>query len=147
MYGATIGKVGILGRAASTNQAICGITPKQDLMLPEFLMYFLLSKRDYFKQIAFGGAQPNISQKIVRQLEVPLFSLDEQEEILHVIKQSLESIDSIEDRVNFGLSRINKLENSIIIEAFKGSIFTTKPQSEEPSTDGSIKQTNIDEFC
>mgnify|MGYP003969988567 FL=1 len=71
MYGATAGQVGILQFEAATNQAICGILPNRNLV-PEFLFRILKSKKDEMARLAGGGAQPNISQTIIRKLKIPL---------------------------------------------------------------------------
>ena len=65
MYGATVGQVGILRNKMTTNQAICGIFPNNDFA-PIYLYHFLLSKKEEYLKLAAGGAQPNISQNIVR---------------------------------------------------------------------------------
>ena len=63
MYGATAGQVGILKFETSTNQAICGIY-LNDKVIPEYLYLILKSQKDYLISLS-GGAQPNISQKII----------------------------------------------------------------------------------
>lgn len=65
MYGATVGQVGILKSKMTTNQAICGIFPNE-YFIPTYLYHFLLSKKEEYLKLATGGAQPNISQNIVR---------------------------------------------------------------------------------
>src|SRR3989344_1313308 len=62
LYGATTGKIGILSKESSTNQAICGILPKKE-SLPKFIFYYLMAKREYIIKQGKGGAQPNISQE------------------------------------------------------------------------------------
>ncbi|MCL2198625.1 MAG: N-6 DNA methylase [Defluviitaleaceae bacterium] len=81
MYGATAGQVGILKFEASTNQAICAILPSE-LYNPKFLYYILSSQTDYMVELSIGGAQPNITQGIVQNLEVPLPPLDMQQQIV-----------------------------------------------------------------
>lgn len=81
MYGATAGQVGLLKIESATNQAICGILPS-DRMIPKFLFYLLKGKKDYLITLSTGGAQPNISQKIIRNLQIPLPSLSIQEDIV-----------------------------------------------------------------
>lgn len=71
MYGATVGQVGILRKEMSTNQAICGIFPNGSLT-PEYLYYFLISRKAEFLKSAIGGAQANISQQIIRKTLIPL---------------------------------------------------------------------------
>lgn len=65
MYGATVGQVGVLKAAMTTNQAICGIFPN-DIFAPVYLYYFLRSMKTEFIKLSSGGAQPNISQSIIR---------------------------------------------------------------------------------
>ena len=92
MYGATAGQVGILKVEATTNQAICGIFPN-DKALPEFLYYIIRAKRKYLISISSGGAQPNISQNLIRNLKIPFPPLDIQKEIVAEIEGYQKIID------------------------------------------------------
>jgi type I restriction enzyme M protein len=85
MYGATAGEVGILRVPASTNQAICGITPNERLN-PDFLFHVLKANKETLIRLAGGGAQPNISQKIIREIEIPLPPMEVQKEIVAEIE-------------------------------------------------------------
>lgn len=95
MYGATIGKVGILNIPATTNQACCASYPFEGVY-NKYLFYYLLSMRNHFRSSAAGGAQPNISkEKLVKTL-IPLPPFNEQirianklDEILPLIKNEL----------------------------------------------------------
>ena len=62
MYGATIGKLGILTFPATTNQACCACSPL-DGINNHYLFYYLLSQKDNFVYRSVGGAQPNISKE------------------------------------------------------------------------------------
>jgi len=86
MYGATAGQVGILKFPASTNQAICGIFPGEKF-IPEFLYLILKSKKEYLITQSSGGAQPNISQTIIKEVVIPLPPLSIQQEIVAKIEQ------------------------------------------------------------
>lgn len=79
MYGATAGVVGRLGMDAATNQAICAITPGPSLD-PEYLIAALRAQTDQLVAKASGGAQPNLSQGIIRDILIPLPSLEEQQQ-------------------------------------------------------------------
>lgn len=92
MYGATAGQVGILKFESSTNQAICGILPNNKA-IPEFLYLIIKSQKDYLISLSGGGAQPNISQKIIRDLQIPLPPLSLQEEIVDEIESYQKIID------------------------------------------------------
>lgn len=69
LYGATVGKMAVLGIDAATNQAICGIFPKPGIDR-QFLYWYLFFKRQELLNSRAGGAQPNISQTILRDLLV-----------------------------------------------------------------------------
>ena len=71
MYGATATQVGILKIEATSNQAVCGILPNRKF-LPEFLYYFFCYRKEFLASQAQGGAQPNISQVKIKNLEVPV---------------------------------------------------------------------------
>ena len=81
MYGATAGQVGILKFEASTNQAVCSVLPN-DMFNPKFLYYLLSSKTESLLRMSVGGAQPNISQGIIKNLDIPLPPIEIQEEIV-----------------------------------------------------------------
>jgi len=81
MYGATAGKVGLLKFKSATNQAVCGILPNEKFV-PEFLFHILRSLTSKMVGLSGGGGQPNISQKIIRELEIPLPPLAEQERLV-----------------------------------------------------------------
>ena len=85
MYGATVGQVGILKNKMTTNQAICGIFPNNEFV-PIYLYHFLLSKKAEYIEVASGGAQPNISQNIVRDTLVCCPPLSVQQEFADKIE-------------------------------------------------------------
>ena len=77
MYGATAGVVGRLGVDAATNQAICAITPGRSLD-PEYLIAALRAQTVQLVAKAAGGAQPNLSQGIIRDIVISVPSLNDQ---------------------------------------------------------------------
>ena len=105
MYGATIGKIGILTFAATTNQACCACDVFEGIE-KEYLFYFLLSHKEEFIKLGGGGAQPNISkEKIVPQgllsiiltvsTYIPLPPNAEQIRIIKTIHQLFDQLDII----------------------------------------------------
>lgn len=92
MYGATAGQVGLLKVPSATNQAVCGIYPNEHFN-PEFLYYLLREQREYFISLSTGGAQPNISQTIIKNLEIPVPPLSVQKEIVSEIEQYQKIVD------------------------------------------------------
>ena len=88
MYGATIGKLGILTYSATTNQACCACKPVYGVETL-FLFYFLMSQRTAFIKRGEGGAQPNISKEKIVTTLMPLPPLAEQHRIVQRIEELL----------------------------------------------------------
>lgn len=86
MYGATIGKLGILKFPCATNQACCACDVNVQICDRWYLFYYLLSQRKAFIAKGAGGAQPNISgTKIINHL-IPLPPIEEQRRIVQKIQ-------------------------------------------------------------
>lgn len=104
MYGATVGQVGILRKRMTTNQAICGILPNETF-IPIYLFHFLQSNKEEYIKMASGGAQPNISQNIIRDtpITIPPLPLQRQfaskieaiERQKELIKQSISEMETL----------------------------------------------------
>lgn len=95
MYGATIGKIGILSFPATTNQACCAcLDYKIDKM---YIFYFLLSNRINFVSMGGGGAQPNISKEKIVNTTFLLPPLAEQKRIVSKIEELFNQLDMIEE--------------------------------------------------
>ena len=104
MYGATIGKLGILEIPVTTNQACCACIPYAG-MNNKYLFYYLMSMRQSYIGMAEGGAQPNISkEKIVNSL-IPLPPAEEQRRIVAKIEELLPYVDRYGKSVTFMILR------------------------------------------
>ncbi|HLO69674.1 MAG TPA: N-6 DNA methylase [Flavipsychrobacter sp.] len=99
MYGATAGQVGILKFEATTNQAVCGILPNNKV-IPEFLYLVLKSQKENLIKLSSGGAQPNISQKIIRDYLIPLPALSLQKDIVDKIDSWQKIVDGAKQVVD-----------------------------------------------
>lgn len=85
LYGATVGRIGILGIEATTNQAVCHIIPNKDAADVRYLFYALQSKVEYWLSKRVGGGQPNISQGVIKDTLLPLPPLAEQKRIAEIL--------------------------------------------------------------
>ena len=94
MYGATIGKLGILEIDATTNQACCACA--NCFIDNKFLFDFLLYYRPKFIQLGGGGAQPNISKVKIESTVMLLPPLNEQRRIVYKIEELYACLDKIE---------------------------------------------------
>ena len=94
MYGATIGKIGILTFPATTNQACCACEVFNGID-KEFLFLFLLSHREEFIKMGGGGAQPNISKEKIINTYIPLPPFAEQKRIVNTVNVLFTKLDDI----------------------------------------------------
>lgn len=93
MYGATIGRTGILAFDAATNQAVA-VAAKNEEVDSRLLFYFLQASREGFVSLGKGGAQPNISQTVIKSFPFEYPVGDEQGEIVAVIEAALSGIET-----------------------------------------------------
>lgn len=121
LYGATVGKLGILEIDAATNQAICGISVPPGLSV-EFLFYVLWSMRQELVAQGKGGAQPNISNAIVRDTVIPVPPPAEQVEIVNLIESALSRMGQAVSAVEAGERRAGQLRRGILGAAFSGHL-------------------------
>lgn len=121
MYGATIGKVGILGIAATTNQACaCGVSNL--LVNYKYLFYYARSQKDNFIKKGKGGAQPNISQEIIKSHEFPLPPLSEQHRIVDRIESLFAKLDEAKQKAQDALDSFETRKAAILHKAFTGEL-------------------------
>lgn len=131
MYGATIGKLGILEIPATTNQACCACIPYNGIH-NRYLFYYLMSMRRTYISMAEGGAQPNISkEKIVNSL-FPLPPLAEQKRIVAKIEELLPLVDryaaSYEKLEQFNAKFPEDMKKSILQYAIQGKLVEQRPE-------------------
>jgi len=117
MYGATAGVVGLLNFSSAINQAICAILPN-DVFHPYFLYRFLQTQRDKMLSKTAGGAQPNISQEIIKSLSIPLPPLDEQRRIVTEIERKFATVERVKTAGMEQLNTINTIPTAILRQAF-----------------------------
>ena len=120
MYGATVGKLGILDmNSAATNQAVCAIEPDDPTLVP-FLWYCLRAMRSDLIGAAKGGAQPNISQGIIRDLEIPMPPPQERARFISEVEQQVNACERVASEAARGRVRSSQLRRSILEAAFSG---------------------------
>lgn len=128
MYGATIGKVGILSFPATTNQACCACTDY--LVKKMYLFYFLLANRENFIAMGGGGAQPNISKEKIVSTLIPLPPKQEQSRIVEGIEHWLSLVDCIETNKDNLQRTIKEAKSKILTLAIHGKLVPQDPTDE-----------------
>lgn len=115
---ATLGEVAILDIDATTNQAIAGINIKENNINSLYLMYFLRSIKDEICNKGRGVAQNNLNLSILKQIEIPLPPLKEQERIVGILDESFAKIDESIKILEQDLLNLDELMQSALQKAF-----------------------------
>ena len=132
MYGATIGKLGILTFPSTTNQACCACIEFRAIT-QLYLFYFLLSQRSRFISRGGGGAQSNISKELIVNTHIPLPPLSEQQRIVMGIEKYFVLIDQIEQGKENLQTAIKQAKGKILELAINGKLVPQDPTDEPAS--------------
>ena len=131
MYGATIGKIGVLTFPATTNQACCACVDYK-AVTPKYLFNFLLSHKEEFVKMGGGGAQPNISKEKIISTLIPIPPIAEQNRIADEIERLITYIEAIE--LNQGrLEQSLKLCKERILDMALSGKLIPQDQDDEPA--------------
>lgn len=133
MYGATIGKLGILNIPATTNQACCVCNERVSFVEQKWLFYFLMFNKREFIEAGFGGAQPNISKEKIVSTFFPLPPLAEQQRIVTAIENAFAEITEIENNQELLKKHIKQGRQKILDLAIRGKL------TQQLKTDGTTK--------
>lgn len=124
MYGATIGKLGILKTPTTVNQACCVFSDPL-FHYYKFAFYTLLAAREEIINMSYGGGQPNISQALLKQFKIQVPPKNEQELILIHIEAETKKIDNnIRDAKKY-IELITEYRTALISEVVTGKIKVT----------------------
>lgn len=119
MYGATIGKVGILGIKTATNQACC-VLPANKNMVAKYSFYEFLACKPALLVSAIGGGQPNISQDTIRKQKIAVPPFIEQQAIADYLDKKCDTIDSSIFKALHQVELLQEYKQSLITEVVTG---------------------------
>ncbi len=119
MYGATIGKLGIMAMDAATNQACCAIQISSKLN-SLFLFHLLYDMRKYLISKGYGGGQSNISQEVLKQQYFFYPPVNEQDEIVDFINNFKNKTTILKDKLNTQITTLKSYRKSLIHECVTG---------------------------
>jgi len=112
---ATLGEVGILSIDACTNQAIAGLTIRNlEQVRTDYIYYYLKSRKVYVSNLGRGVAQNNINMSILRDFDVPLPSIEQQDEIITVLEKTSAVIEGRKEE----LGKLDDLIKARFVEMF-----------------------------
>lgn len=144
LYGATIGKLAFLGVDAATNQAICGIF-KNDNIDSNYLYHFLFYKKPNLVKQGIGGAQPNISQTILKNLDLSIPPLPEQHAIVAKIEELLSELENGKQQLQIAQQQLKVYRQSLLKWAFEGKL--TNKDVKEGELPKGWKWASIGDIC
>jgi type I restriction enzyme S subunit len=125
MYGATIGRVGILGMPAAVNQACCVFSKPKNIET-QFWFYWLQMRRPYLVSLGYGGGQPNLSQDLLKSVRVTVPPLAEQRAIVAFLERETSRIDALVGKIRDAIDRLNELRTALISAVVTGKIDVRK---------------------
>jgi type I restriction enzyme S subunit len=128
MYGGALGQNGRLGMEAAMNQACCGIVTDESQMNSYLLHQQLIHRKKQLTALSAGTHQQNISQSMIEKFEVFVPPLDEQKEMVNILK-SIER--SIETNTN-EKERLKRLKRGLMQDLLSGTVRTTDTNIEVP---------------
>lgn len=105
-------------------------------MLPEYVFYFVVQKVFRSKAISFmTGAvgQKRVPADYLRDCEIPVPTLAEQERIVAEIESRFERADALETAVDRALNDAEKLKQAVLKKAFSGELVPQNPDDEPAS--------------
>lgn len=121
MYGQgkTRGQISELNVDAAINQACASIVLYQfEKYLKQYLKLFFQKYYLEIRELAAGGAQPNLNLQKVKSTSIPLPPLEEQKRIVKKVEKLMVVCDALELEVQNSKKETEKLMQSVLKEAF-----------------------------
>lgn len=125
LSGATTGKNGVyyLDEIAYLNQRIGNIKIKnKEKVLNEYRNYYIALKNEDILNLAYGGAQPNISPKVIEFISIPLPPIKEQQRIVNRIESLFTKLDRAKELIENTLAQFEQNKMAILHKAFTGEL-------------------------
>lgn len=125
LSGATTGKNGVyyLDEIAYLNQRIGNIKIKnKEKVLNEYRNYYIALKNEDILNLAYGGAQPNISPKVIEFISIPLPPIKEQQRIVNRIEFLFAKLDRAKELIENTLAQFEQNKMAILHKAFTGEL-------------------------
>jgi type I restriction enzyme S subunit len=125
MYGATIGKIGLLKIDTTTNQACCVLADPKGVYV-NYVFYWFIANKDRVVSLGYGGGQPNISQETIKSLRIHCPPTEEQAQIVTYLDKETKKIDNLLNLEQKKIDLLKEYRQSLISEVVTGKIKVTK---------------------
>lgn len=116
MYGATIGRLGIFGKEAATNQACCVMPPSATIQ-NKYLFYWLYATRQEIINLSSGGGQPNVNQEKIASLKVSCPNYNLQTTIANFLDHETAKIDTLIEKQQQLIKLLKEKRQAVISHA------------------------------
>ena len=116
MYGATIGRIGILAINATCNQACCALANGITLEIP-FVYHWFQSFKTILQTLASGGGQPNLSQEFIREIRISAPECPEQQTIAAYLDRKTAQIDALIAKKTRSIELLREKRQTMITHA------------------------------
>jgi len=116
MYGATIGRLGIFGKEATTNQACC-VMPPSKVLHNKYLFYWLYATRQEIINLSSGGGQPNVNQEKIASLKVSAPEYELQARISNFLDHETAKIDTLIEKQQQLIKLLKEKRQAVISHA------------------------------
>ncbi|MFL0797836.1 MAG: restriction endonuclease subunit S [Cellvibrionaceae bacterium] len=116
MYGATIGRLGMLGIDATVNQACC-VFDDPEQFHTKFFFYWLWMRRNVLISLSVGGGQPNLSQDDLKQIRAPIPPVNEQQKIAVFLDYKTQQIDQLIEKKKSLIEKLEEKRIAVITQA------------------------------
>lgn len=118
---ANIAETAFLGIDACFPDSVVGFTP-YDIILPEYVKYFIESQKQRLWSFAPATAQKNINLDTLENLIIPYCDIEEQRHIIEEIDERMTVCNSIQDTITASLVQVSAMRRSILKQAFEGRL-------------------------
>lgn len=118
--GKTRGQAAILKIEASHNQNTAAIRVNKSTYISDLLYYYLVFKYEDNRRVGSGNNQKALNKERVKNIEIPLMPIVEQNKIVQEIESRLSVADKMEDSITQSLQQAEALRQSILKRAFEG---------------------------
>lgn len=126
MYGATIGRLGILGIPATVNQACAALADPLHFEV-QFVFYWFQMRKPVLVAFSSGGGQPNLSLEMFREIRIPVPSIDEQRAITTYLDRETTRIDVLATKARKTIDLLKERRAALISAAVTGQIALKEP--------------------
>ena len=125
MSGATTGKYGIYNEevVALQNQRVGNLIPHDEsLTSRKFILYLLGGLKKEIEEKAYGGAQPNISPKLIEEIRIGLPPLPEQQRIVAKLDTLFGHLDALKTRLDRIPQLLKDFRQKVLTQAVTGKL-------------------------